>query len=140
MEVDFSFLADAAEATSGKIYVIGGAFDTIWAQTVPVAHPHLSFVMRLVLSPAELGQVHKVELVLVDEDGTRITSVGGNITVGRQANLPPGWRQGFLTVLNFANLRFERFGDYSFELIINNSSMKSINLRVAQRVQITSSA
>ncbi len=138
MEVDFSFVADKAEAVNGKVYVLGGAFDTIWTTKVPVTHFLLSFVMRLLLSPAEIGRAHKIEINLIDEDGKRLASVGGDITVGRESNLPSGWRQGFLTVLNFANLKFERFGDYSFEIVVNNSSMKTVPLRIAQRVQLSS--
>ena len=136
MEVDFAFLADAAEATQGKLYVIGGAFDTIWASSTPSVHPHLSFVMRLLFMPAEIGRKHRVEINLINEDGKGIAKVGGDLEIGQNPNLPKGWRQGFLTVLNFANLKFDRFGDYSFEIVINNNSLKGIPLRVAQRIQL----
>ncbi len=135
MEVDFVFLADAAEVTQGKLYVMGGAFDTIWASNIPVAHPRLSLVMRLLFTPAEIGRKHRVEINLMDEDGRRMASVGGDLEIGQNPNLPKGWRQGFLTVLNFAALKFEKFGDYGFEVVVNNSSLKNVPLRVAQRVQ-----
>lgn len=140
MEVDFAFLADAAEVTQGKLYVMGGAFDTIWTSNVPIAHPRLSFVMRLLFTPAEVGRKHKVEINLMDEDGKGIgNKVGGDLEIGQNPNLPKGWRQGFLAVLNFANLKFEKFGDYSFEIVINNASLKNIPLRIAQRIQLQSS-
>lgn len=138
MEVDFVFLADAAEVTQGKLYVMGGAFDTIWTSNIPVAHPRLSLVMRLLFTPAEVGRKHTVEINLMDEDGKGIAKVGGDLEIGQNPNLPKGWRQGFLTVLNFASLKFEKFGDYSFEIVVNNFSVKSIALRVAQRVQLQS--
>lgn len=136
--MDFAFVADAAEVTQGKLYAIGGAFDTIWASSVPVAHPHLSLVMRLFFTPAEVGRKHRVEINLMDEDGKRMASVGGALEIGQNPNLPKGWQQGFLTVLNFANLKFEKFGGYSFEIVVDNFSVKSISLRVAQRVQLQS--
>ena len=51
MDVDFALLADSAEAVNGKLYMMGGAFDSIWATAVPLTHPRLSFVMRLLFSP-----------------------------------------------------------------------------------------
>lgn len=140
MEVDFAFLADAAEAVNGKIYVVGGAFDTIWASNVPVVYPRLSLVMRLMFTPAEVGRKHKIEINLMEEDGKRMTSVGGDLEIGQNPEVPKGWRQGFLTSLNFANLKFEKLGDYGFEIVVNNSSLKSVPLRIAQRIQLQAQA
>jgi len=136
MEVDFAFLADAAEALNGKIYVLGGAFDTIWASNVPVVYPRMSLVMRLLFSPAEVGRKHKLEINIMDADGKRIAAVGGDLQVGQSPDVPAGWKHGFLTVLNFGNLRFEKLGDYSIEIAANNFSLKPISLRVAQRLQL----
>ena len=136
MEVDFAFLADAAEVTQGKLYVMGGAFDTIWTSNLPVVHPRLALVMRLLFTPAEVGRKHKVEINFMDEDAKGIAKVGGDLEIGQNPNLPKGWRQGFLTVLNFANLKFEKFSDYNFEIVVNNTSLKGVPLRVAQRIQL----
>lgn len=137
MEVDFAFLADSAEAVEGKLYVMGGAFDTIWAKTLPTIHPRLSFVMRLVFSPAETGRVHQMEVSIMDGDGKRLQTVGGPLELkDRNPHLPAGVRPSLLTVLNFVNLKFEKFGSYSFEIVFNNTSGKSVPLRIAQRVDI----
>ena len=139
MEVDFAFLADAAEAVNGKVHVVGGAFDTIWTAQVPINHPKLSFVLRLEFDAAEMGVKHKLDIRIMDEDGNNVQTIGGEITVGEKSpQLPKGWRQGWLTVLNFANLKFSKFGDYSFNVVINNSNRKSVHLRIAQAVQIQS--
>jgi hypothetical protein len=136
MDVDFVLLADAAEVAQGKLYVLGGAIDTIWTSSAPITYPRLSFVVRLMFSPAEIGRAHKVEVNIMDGDGKRLTSVGGDLSVGKNPNLPQGWKQGFLSVLNFLSLKFENFGDYSFELVVNHSSLKSVPLRVARRIEL----
>lgn len=132
MEVDFAFLADAAEITNGKFYVISGGFDTIHSSEVPFNYHPFSFVLRLLLSPAELDRKHRVEVHILDEDGRKITSVEGDLEIKRAAHLPKGWRQGFLSVWNIANLRFEKFGDYAFDIVVNGSSIKQLPLRVAK--------
>lgn len=137
MEVDFAFLADGAEAVNGKVHVVGGGFDTIWAQQVPVIYPRLSFVLRIMFDAAEIGRKHKLEIQIMDEDGGVITTVGGDLEIpSKSPNLPKGWRQGLLTVLNFAHLTLPKFGDYSFNLVANNTSLKSIPLRVAQHIDL----
>ena len=137
MEVDFAFLADAAEVANGKLHLVGGAFDTIWTQQVPLNYPKLSLAMRLLLSAAELDRKHKVEIRIMNEDGKVVPpSVGGDLEISKNPNLPKGWKQGFMTVMNFANLTFPAFGDYSFELIVDNRSEKSIPLRIAQSVKL----
>ena len=55
MHTDFAFVCDAAEATS-KINALGIGFDTIYANQVPVRHPHFSIVLQLRSSAAEAGQ------------------------------------------------------------------------------------
>ena len=137
MEVDFAFLADSAEAVNGKLYVIGGAIDTIWGRQVPLIHPHLAFVLRLIFDVAEIGRKHKLEIQIMDEDGAITAQLGGDLEIpAKNPNLPKGWRQGFATVLNFQNLNFVKFGSHSFNILVNNSSLKSIPLQVAQHIEI----
>ncbi|MBI1978416.1 MAG: hypothetical protein HYS55_06645 [Candidatus Omnitrophica bacterium] len=135
MDVDFAFLADAAEVANGKLHLVGGAFDTIWTRSTPLRYPKVSFAMRLLLSAAELDRKHRVEIKIMHEDGKVIPpSIGGELEIKRNPNLPKGWKQGFLSVMNFVDLTFPVFGDYSFELLVNNTSVKSIPLRIAQAV------
>ena len=137
MEVDFAFLADSAEAVNGKIYVMGGAVDIIWGKQVPLIHPRLAFVLKLIFDVSEIGRKHKLEIQIMDEDGGVVTQLGGELEIPtKNPNLPKGWRQGFATVLNFENLKFLKFGNYSFNILVNNSSLKNIPFRVAQHIKI----
>lgn len=140
MEVDFAFLAEAAEAVNGKFFVIGGGFDTIWTKQVPVSYPKMSFVLRVIFDAAEVGRNHKLEIKIMDEDGGKFATIGGDIGTGNKSpNLPKGWKQGFLTVLNFVGLQFLKFGDYTFHIVVNNSTLKSVPFRVAQQIQLPTS-
>ena len=135
MQVDFAFLADCAEVANGKLYIMGGCFDTIYARSLPFVYRPFSFGMRLELTPAELDRTHKIEVHVLDADGRRVASVGGDLQVPRNPTLPPGWPQGFLNVMNFANFKFDKLGDYSFEIMANGSSIKSVRFRVAEPPQ-----
>ena len=67
MNIQVAVLCDAATDSDGKLNLLG-AFDTIYAQTLPAIHPQCSIALRLVFSKMEEG--HKeMKLTFVDEDG-----------------------------------------------------------------------
>ena len=139
MDLDFALIADAAEAVNGKLHLINGAFDMIWTNQVPLTYPRISFVIRLLMDASEVGRKHKIEISIMSEDGKRVgPTVGGELEVQRSPHLPKGWKQGFLAVVNIASLKFPDFGDYSFELMVNDSCLKSVPLRLAQKASIQS--
>ncbi len=133
MEVDFAILADSAQVVGGKLYVLGGAFDTINSKKAPIIHSAMSLAFRLLFDAGEVDRTHNLEIVILDEDGKQIAKAGGPLMVKRNPNKPAGWKQGFLGVLNFANLKFEKFGDYNLNIMFNNTSVKSITLRIHEK-------
>ncbi|MBI3292954.1 MAG: hypothetical protein HYZ73_09155 [Elusimicrobia bacterium] len=134
MEVEFALLADFVQATSdGKLTVVGGNIDTLWAGTEPIQHPVLGFAVKFLLSPAEVGRVHEVEILLINDDGVRITRIPGSLQTQRPEQGLRGRRPGALLTMNFHSLQFPRFGNYQFDIMVNNTSLKQVPLRVAQR-------
>ena len=133
MEVDFAFLADKAEIVNGKLYLLGGAFDALFAKQAPIRHQQMSLVLRFLLSAGELDREHQLEVVLIDSDGKRIISAPGKILVKRPSESSLGYKVPFLSALNFLNTQFEKFGDYSLEVILNGTVVKSVPLRIIQK-------
>src|SRR5579864_5470460 len=88
MEVDFAFLADAADVSMGKLFVLGGAFDTIHVASFPATHPILAVVLRLLLSPVDLDRKHNLQILLLDADGKHIASANGELTVPKAPGSP----------------------------------------------------
>ena len=133
MELDFAFLADSGEVTGGKIYVLGGAVDTVWTEVLPMVVPRMTLVMRFLATPAEAGRKHAVEIVVIDADGKKTASVGGEMAIERPPGLPMGMKHSLPLALNFFNMKFERSGAYSIEILVNGSSMKSLPLRIFEK-------
>jgi len=137
MEIDFAILAESAEALNGKVYLLGGGFDTINAKKVPIVYPKMSFVLKIIFEAAEIGREHKLEIQIMDEDGKNIIGITGNLKIaGKSPEHPKGWKQSMVTVINLANLKFSKFGNYSINVVINNSVLKSVPLRVFEKVDI----
>jgi len=129
-KLDFAFLADAAEAEPGKkFYVLGGGVDSIGAQAFPVVHPHLALLIRVLVHPTESERSHTLEIRLIDDDGHELARMEGNFQAGGG---PPGRELPMNISLALSNIRFERQGDYSIELLLDNQHVKSLPLRVHQ--------
>jgi hypothetical protein len=131
MQVNSAILADFVQENHGKLYITGGGIDTLFASAVPVKHPSLGIAFRLMLSPAELGRTHQLEILLVNADGGRIATVNAKIQAERPIQ-GAGWPVSVPLAINFVQIEFPAYGDYQFELMVNNSSINSIPFRVVQ--------
>ncbi|MGZ4121424.1 MAG: DUF6941 family protein [Actinomycetota bacterium] len=129
-QLDFAFLADAAEAEPGrKFYVLGGGVDSIGAHAFPVVHAHLALLIRLLVHPTEAERPHTMEIRLIDSDGGELVKLEGNFSA-QAGGVQSGRELPMNVSLQLANTRFERPGDYSIEIMINNQHMKSLPLRL----------
>jgi uncharacterized protein DUF6941 len=130
MELDFAFLADAADVAMGKLFVLGGAFDTIHVSGFPASHPVLAVVLRLLLSPVDLDRKHELQILLLDADAKHIASATGELLMPKAPGSPAGWKQAVILPLRFLNVPFQQEGHYSIEILANGRMLKAIPLRV----------
>jgi hypothetical protein len=133
VELDFAFLADAADVAGGKLFVLGGAFDTIQVQTLPANHPSLAVVLRLLLGPMELDRKHKLNILLLDADARQIAAAEGELVVPKSPHSPAGWKQAVILPLRFFNVPFKKADHYSIEILVNDQMLKAIPLRVVTK-------
>jgi hypothetical protein len=132
MDLDFAFLADAADVPLGKLFVLGGAFDTIHVPAFPATHPVLVVVLRLLLGPTDLDRKHDLEILLLDADAHHVASAKGELMVPKSPESPQGWKQAVILPLRFFNVPFQQPGHYSIEIIVDTKMVKAIPLRVIQ--------
>jgi hypothetical protein len=128
-ELDHALVADYVRAERGMAHVIGAGIDTVYARQVP-AGQNLGLLIRLTFARSECGRPHRVEVFFQDEDGERLAELNGTVTP-EWANDPPGGRVGVGLTFNIG-LALPRYGLYSFEILVNDTLMKSIPLRVAR--------
>ena len=129
-DIEFAFLADAADARPGqKFSVLGGGIDRIGGQTFPLMHPHLALVIGLTVTAPELRREHEIRFLLLDAQGRELTAGSANIVAH-------GDNEGRDSILTFAvdlwNLAFQVPGDYSFRLLVDGSERKRLPLVVSQ--------
>ena len=126
MTIQIAVLCDAATDYNGKLNLLG-TFDTILTNQLPAVHPQCSVALRMSFSRIEEGQ-HKVKMNFVDEDGRFVmpsidTMV--DVTVPDDANFIV---RNF--IINIQQLKFDKPGQYSIDIALNNRQELSIPLLV----------
>lgn len=129
-EIEFAFLADAADAAPGrKFSVIGGGVSRIGGPGFPLRHPHLALVVSLRVTAAEFEREHELAFRLLGPDGSEVAAATSNLTAH-------GSNDGGDTTLTFAvdfwNLVLETPGEHSFRILVNGSERKRLPLSVVR--------
>ncbi len=127
-EIDYAFLADAAQTTPGqKFHVLGGGVSRITGNGFPLRHPHLALVVGLRVTSPETDREHEIRFVLLDPEGHEVAGATGNLVAHGQADA----RDSTLTFsIDLWNLTFAAPGEYSFRLLVNGSEQKRLPLVV----------
>jgi hypothetical protein len=134
-EIDYAFLADAAQTAAGqKFHVIGGGVNRIGGRAFPLRHPHLALVVGLRVTSPETDRQHELRFVLLDPDGREVAGATGNLSARGREDA----RDATLTFsIDLWNLTFPAPGDYSFRLLVNGSEQKRLPLIVATMADAT---
>jgi hypothetical protein len=128
-----AFLADAAQVTGGKLYVLGGAFDTIGARSFPVLHRGLTVVLVGEIGPGDRNRDLELEIRLLDEDGAEMgVASKGTIRVGTPSSLPAGATSLIPLAVPFVGLRFPKPGGYVFMVEHEEQELARIPFRVRE--------
>ncbi len=127
-DIEFAFLADAAEARPGeKFHVIGGGVSRLASFAFPFRHPHLALVVGLTVTAPEAGREHEVRFVLLDPDGRELAGAGGLLRAG----VPADARDSVHTfAVDLWSIGFEKPGDHSFRILVDGSERKRLPLLV----------
>ena len=122
MKTEAFLLCDAATDSQGKLNILG-AFDSIFAREMPVAHRLCAVALRMRFAGTETGD-HKIKISIIDADGKSIIpDMDGNIgiktndeTASRAVNL----------ILNIQGLKLQKFGEYRIDAAINGRHEASL--------------
>jgi len=124
-------LADAAQVQGGKLFVLGGGFDTISARSLPVVHRNLTLAMVAEIEPDERHRDLEILIKLVDEDGKALDiEARGKLRVGAPPNLPPGATSIVPIVSPFYNIQFTDAKGYAFIVTFEDAEIARIQFRV----------
>ena len=133
MKIKLAVLADYANVSQeGKLNIMG-IFERVLASSVPIRHPEMKLVIRMAVAHAEQDRDHDVEIQCMDSDDAKLFSVGGRFRVERSEGIvePVHVNQ----ILDIRDLIFNKFGSYTFSILINNEIREQIALDIDQMPQ-----
>jgi hypothetical protein len=119
MELTLALVADYANVSDQGTLNVLGIFDTIFAPAFPTLHNEMHLVLRFESGPAERGLTKTVEIKLIDPDGQVVAHLGQDISLPRES---PTLVSRFNQIIRMQHLRFERPGDYRFDILVNGET------------------
>jgi hypothetical protein len=134
--VDFAMLADSVQAVAGKLYILGGGWDTLYVGSFPARHPSLAIALRLKVPWSSSSGQLKIGVALQDADGADLLpgkQVVHSVTMSRRGSQMDRADIGLVRSFTFNNLTFERQGDYSFVIVIDEEVVTRLRFAVRAR-------
>ncbi|MFN8505949.1 MAG: hypothetical protein U0547_00120 [Dehalococcoidia bacterium] len=92
MDIDYALICDYAEAVNGKMYIMGGGWETTFAPAFPAAL-RLAVAFGVRFGWDETNKAAPVLVRVEDDDGQELVRIEGQMNVGRPPTLPPGSTQ-----------------------------------------------
>ncbi|MCK9519269.1 MAG: DUF4832 domain-containing protein [Dehalococcoidia bacterium] len=92
MDIDYALLADHAEVVSGKLYLMGGGWDTRYVKETPV-QVRLAVAIGVRVGWDETNRPTPVRIAVEDDDGESLVRAEASVNVGRPPHLAPGSTQ-----------------------------------------------
>jgi hypothetical protein len=127
VRVILALLADYANVSrEGKLNIMG-VFDSIYARSFPVTHPHMQLVIRFEAEAAEAGSTRQIEVQLQAQDGELIFRLPASMTIQRG---DPGEVVRADHILAMNNVAFAEPGRYAFRVLVDGTVAASVPLRV----------
>lgn len=142
MNLEWTMLANYAEANGGLLYISGGGWDTltVGAPLPPTAAPpgaplpftflQGTFVARLNFHQTETGRDHSFRIIFLDEDGGEIGRAEGTFRVERTPGLPAAWPQAVNLPIPITGVPIPRPGMYSISVQIDDQHVGDRPFRI----------
>jgi len=128
MNIEAFLLCDAATQQQGKLSVLG-AFDTIFANEMPIKYPACAIALRIRFDKIEGGN-HPFRIHIIDEDGNSIgPKLEGNVKVQVPDNVESTVSN---FILNIQQLGFKKYGQYRIDLAIDGQTSSSLPFYVTE--------
>ncbi len=138
--VDVALLADAVQAVRGKLFILGGGWDTLWVQRFPARHPSLAIGLRLRVPVSWASDSLKLSVELQDADGRSLLPhpLSHDIAMPPGSQHPPDTSDfGLIRSFTFNNLMFESEGSYSFVISVDDQPVSRLRFTVRARAPRT---
>ena len=133
MKLTTAMLCDSAQVQSGKLFILGGGFDTINVPGLPATQRNLCLAMVAEVGQEDRQRDLELHISLLDEDGKAVgVEAKGKLRVGAPPNLPPGVPSVVPIVSPFQNITFAEAKGYVFVVTLEDEELARVRFRVVK--------
>ena len=129
MEVEWLILADAAQVVGGKLYLLGGGWETLMVASGFPTQQNASVAASFRVPWSETNQRHYIQIEIVDESGSEVLQLQAQVEVGRPAGTPSGCDQRAQVAIN-GLVPIKRPGTYAVIARVEGVEQKRVEFRV----------
>jgi hypothetical protein len=140
-----AMLADSAEAVNGKLYLLGGGWDTLAVTHLPTVQSRVAVAVLVRTGWNDTDEPHQLTLHLETEDGDRvplarggdapIDTLAARITTHRSPLIRPGDDQNAPLTFTINDLVLDRVGGFSWVITVDGEPVERLPMRVLLREQ-----
>src|SRR5436309_1446035 len=116
MRLAYAMLANGAEYVDGKLYLLGGDFDTLNASAVPLIYPLLVIVAKFWFDPGETLHPQLLRVVPLGPEGQILRPP---FDMPLQPPRPDAPVPGSSICVHMFRVEFAELGSYSFRIEVN---------------------
>ncbi len=116
MKIDFALLADYAEAMNGKLYLMGGGWDTTTAAQLP-AVIRMAVAVGVRIGWNETDVQFPVLITIEDDDGREYVRIQGAVSATRAPGATPGSTQLSQIAAN-VSIQLPALGGYRVHVVV----------------------
>ena len=128
-------LADAVQAVRGKLFILGGGWDTLWVGRFPARHPSLAIGLRLRVPVSWASDDLRLSVELQDADGKPLlpNALTHEIKLPDSTSRTTATDFGLVRSFTFNNLVFHSEGSYSFVISVDDEPVSRLRFMVRAR-------
>lgn len=127
MNVEYAFLANAAEYSSdGKLYILGADYNVMYGR-YPWTVPAMALVVKFSYPPEECGRTHRFTAEFWKPDGERMAPIVETELATHP--ISPPFQGGALTlVIALYTIVFSTAGVYTVRILLDGEEKKAFRL------------
>ena len=134
--VEVALLADAVQAVRGKLFILGGGWDTLWVRSFPARHPSLAIGLRLRVPSSWGKETLKLSVELQDADGASMLPhpLVNTMRLPTHPQSSSATDFGLIRSFTFNNLLFQKEGSFSFVISVDDEPVSRLRFAVRERL------
>jgi hypothetical protein len=130
MELTTAMLADAAQVSGGKLYVLGGQWDRLMVGGFPAMHPSMAVVLVIRVEYTEAPETFQLEAELTLDGQSQDAKAAGQLATGHSPGQVAGAPTFVPLVIAFTGVVFRGSGRYEWVITADDTELGRVPLEV----------